>query len=387
MHFDTQVVHARSVPGEPHHPTSTPLYQTASFAQPDSTGGGRYDYTRSGNPTREVLEAQLAVLENGTHANAFTSGMAALSAVTRLACAGQRILAGSDLYGGSFRLLREVLPALGIAADFVDTTDLDAVAAALRPETRLCLIETPTNPMQRIVSVRGIAELCRARGVTLCVDNTFLSPVLQKPLELGADIVVHSATKHLAGHGDTTAGAVITRDAELARRISFVQNAEGNALAPFECWLLLRGIQTLSLRVERAQSNAQRIAQLLDGHAAVTRVHYAGLTDHPGHALHASQADGPGSVVSFETGCPEASRRIVEGTRLHSIAVSFGGVRSQISMPGEMSHASIPAAVRAERALPEDLVRIAVGIEDARDLLADLESALALATPARPTPA
>ncbi|MCA8981600.1 MAG: cystathionine beta-lyase [Planctomycetes bacterium] len=376
MHFDTRLVHAGSVPGDPHAPTSTPIYQTATFAQEDALGGGRYDYTRSGNPTREVLERQLAELEGGTHASAFASGMAALTAITRLVRAGQRILAGSDLYGGTFRLLTQVLPSLGIEADFVDTTDLGAVAAALRPETALVLVETPTNPLQRIVDLRAVARLVHEYGALLAVDNTFLSPVLQRPLELGADLVVYSATKHLAGHGDATAGAVITRDERIAERVVFVQNAEGTALAPFESWLVLRGVQTLALRVSRAQHSARRIARFLAQHPDVTRVHYAGLPSHAGHALHASQADGPGTVVSFETGSFERSRRLVDACRLFSIAVSFGGVRSQISLPGKMSHASIPAAVRADRALPEDLVRVSVGIEDPRDLLADLQHAL-----------
>lgn len=379
MHVDTRIARGVRRDDDPHRATSPPLYQTATFAQPGADGDGAYDYSRSGNPTREVLEHAVRDLEGGAFALSYASGMAAVAAVARLVGAGGRVLAGDDSYGGTFRLLTRVLPALGIAADFVDTTDARAVRDAIRPDTKLVLVETPTNPMQRVVDLAALAGLCRSAGACFAVDNTFASPVLQRPLEHGADLVVHSATKFLAGHGDATAGVVVGRDAALGEELAFARNAEGSALAPFEAWLVARGMQTMALRVERAQRSAVRIARWLDARPDVARVHYVGSPSHPGHALHARQADGPGAVIGFETGSADASRRVVEATRLFSIAVSFGGVRSQISLPGRMSHASIPAAVRAARALPDDLVRVAVGIEDADDLIADLDAAFAAA--------
>jgi len=372
---ETRLVRHDAAPEDPWRPLSTPIYQTACFAQPSATEFGAYDYTRSGNPTRAVLERELAGLEGAAHAWAFASGMAALAVVTRLA-AGGRIVAGDDLYGGTHRLLTRICAPQGIEVEFVDPTELAALERALARPTSLVLLETPSNPLLRIADLRAVAALCRARGTLLCVDSSLMTPLRQRPLALGADLVVHSATKFLCGHGDVTAGVVATNDARLAERIAFVQNAEGAGLAPFESWLLLRGMKTLALRLRAQERNARRVARFLAGHPAVTRVHYPGLSSHPARALHRSQSSGDGAVLAFETGSFERSRRVVESLRLFTIAVSFGSVHSQASLPCRMSHASIPAAARAERGLPEDLVRLSLGIEDVEDLLRDLERAL-----------
>ncbi len=374
----TLLAGVRPLPGDPFRAASVPIYQTATFAQESGDGGGPYDYTRSGNPTRGALEAQLARLDGATAALAYGSGVAALAAVARLA-EGAEILAGDDLYGGTYRLLSAVLPASGIAVRSVDATDLAAVEAALTPATRLLLVETPTNPLLRIVDIAALAALAHARGALLAVDGSLATPLRQRPLDVGADLVVHSATKGLAGHADTTAGAVAVRDPALAATLAFRRNAEGTALAPFEAWLLLRGMKTLAVRLDRQEANAQRIAAYLAGHPAVARIHFPGLPDHPGAALHAAQSSGPGAVVSFETGAVERSERLVATLDLFAIAVSFGGVGSTVSLPFRMSHASIPEPLRRARALPEDLLRLSIGIEDVDDLIADLERGLAAA--------
>lgn len=384
MNPHTKLVRHGPCPGDAWRANSTPIYQTATFAQESAVEFGAYDYSRSGNPTRTVLEQQLADLEQGTRGFAFASGMAALSTLLRLVPRGGRILAGDDLYGGTWRLLDKIAPRLGFSVAHVDVTDLDAALHAFTPDTRLVLIETPTNPLQHVADLRAFARIAREHGALLGVDNSLLSPWLQRPLELGADVVVHSATKHLNGHGDVTAGAIVVRDNTLAEEIAFVQNAEGTALAPFDSWLLLRGLKTLGVRLEREQTTTAAIAKFLAAHPSVRRVHYAGLESHPGHRLHVSQASGAGSVLSFETGDVRVSRRIVESVSLFTIAVSFGSVSSQISLPCAMSHKSIPASVRHEHALPDDLVRISVGLEHADDLVRDLDAAIRRATADEP---
>jgi cystathionine beta-lyase len=281
--------------------------------------------------------------------------------VTRLVASGEEILAGDDLYGGTFRLLGRVLPPLGIGVRYVDASDASAVAAAIGPRTRLVLVETPTNPLLRVADIAELARVTHRAGALLAVDNSLLSPLLQQPLALGADLVIHSATKFLCGHSDVIAGAVVVDDPGLAERVAFLQNAEGSGLAPFDAWLVLRGIKTLALRLERQSESARRIAEHLRSHPSVDEVFYPGL----------------GAVLSFTTGDAELSRRVAEATRLFTIAVSFGGVGSVISLPCRMSHASTPPEVRARYALPADLVRISVGIEDVEDLVEDLDAALA----------
>ncbi|GMH08131.1 hypothetical protein Nepgr_009971 [Nepenthes gracilis] len=361
---------------DPYESMSIPIYQTATFKQPSATEYGPYDYTRSGNPTRDALESLLAKLEKADRALCFTSGMAALSAVTRLVGTGEEIVAGDDLYGGSDRLLSQVLPKTGIVVKRVNMSDLEQVASAIRPWTKLVWMESPTNPRQQICDIRKISDMAHAHGALLLVDNSIMSPVLSRPLELGADIVMHSATKFISGHSDVMAGALVVKGESLAKDLYFIQNAEGSGLAPFDCWICLRGIKTMALRVEKQQDNAQKIAEFLSSHPRVKRVNYAGLPGHHGHSLHFSQAKGAGSVLSFLTGSLELSKHVAETTKYFSITVSFGSVKSLISLPCFMSHASIPSTVREARGLTEDLVRISVGIEDVDDLIADLDHAL-----------
>ncbi len=354
---------------------SPPIYQTATFRQPAATEFAEYDYSRSGNPTRTQLEQKLADLENGKFASAFASGMAAITAVTRLLNAGDEVVASDDLYGGSVRLLEQILPRLGIGVRYADTTDLEALSSAFTKNTKLLLIETPTNPFMRISDIGELAKITRSNGAYLAVDNTMLSPCLQNPLDLGADIVVHSATKFLCGHSDVMAGAVITNDAEIHRQIAFVQNAEGSALSPFDSWLLLRGLKTLALRVERQSSSALDVVAFLAQKLGEENVFYPGFGGGRNAELHSRQASAGGSVISFTTRDSEISRRLVEATELCSIAVSFGSINSTISMPCFMSHASIPSSLRDRLAPPPDLIRLSVGIEDVEDIIADLSNA------------
>ncbi len=339
-----------------------PIYQTATFEQPNATEFGEYDYTRSGNPTRSLLEEQLADLEGASYACAYASGMAALTALTRIVKSGEEIIAGDDLYGGTVRLLDRLSSHQNIAVRYVDTTNADELRKAVTSRTRLILIETPSNPLFRISDIRELASIAKQRRTYLAVDNSMLSPVFQQPLTLGADIVMHSATKFLCGHSDVSAGALITNDPTLHQQFAFQQNAEGAGLSPFESWLLLRGLKTLALRVERQSNSAQKIARFLRSRTEVTQVFYPGL----------------GAVISFTTGDERLSAEIVETTRLFKIAVSFGSVGSTISLPCRMSHASIPSALRDRLAPPSDLVRLSVGIEDVADLIADLDRAFAV---------
>jgi len=373
----TQLLAFDACPGDPFRPLATPIYQTATFDQPGALEPGPYDYSRSGNPTRAVLEAQLARLDRGTRAFAFTSGLAALTAVTRLLRPGDELVAGDDLYGGSYRLFSRLLAPHGVLVRYADLTDDAAAAAAITPRTRLVHVESLTNPLLRVPDLRGLAELAHRHGARLCVDASALSPYLQRPLELAADIVVHSATKYLAGHGDVTAGSVAVKDGKLADEIAFVQNAEGAGLSPFDAFLLLRGMQTLAVRLERQQRSARLVASRLQAHGLAVR--YPGLRSDPGHARLRRQAKGAGAVVSFETGAVEQSARLVDSLRLFSTSVSFGSIHSSASLPCRMSHAAIPAEVRRARRLPEDLVRLSIGLEDPADLIRDLEQALATA--------
>jgi cystathionine beta-lyase len=371
-------------PRDPYRAVAPPLYQTATFRQASLDDPGDYDYTRSGNPTRALLEGELAELEGARRAYAYASGMAALAAVLRLVPTGGEVVAGADLYGGTLRLLGRVAPRLGIAVRHVDAADTAAVAAALGPCTRLLLVECPGNPLLGICDLAALAELARRRGALFAVDNSLLGPLLQRPLALGADLVVASTTKGLGGHSDTTGGMVATRDERLAGELAFHQNAEGTALAPFECWLLLRGLKTLPLRVARQCATAAQLAARLAAHPGVARVFHPSLPDHPGRAVHRRQATGDGAVLSFTTGDAARAKRVVESARVFDLAVSFGSVASAISLPCRMSHASVPDELRARLAPPPDLVRLAVGIEEIDDLWGDLTAALAAADAGEP---
>jgi cystathionine beta-lyase len=377
MKFETLLLNFDPAPGDRFRPANTPIYQTATFRQDSATSFGDFDYTRSGNPTRAVLETQLALLESGTRAFCFSTGLAAITAVTRLLKPGEQILACDDLYGGTYRLFSRILANRGITVQYVDFADESALQAAFTPAVKLVYLESPTNPLLQILDLQKVATLAHQHGAHVCVDNSTMSPYLQRPLELGCDIVIHSATKFLCGHSDVMAGAVIVKDAALADDLYLIQNGEGGGLAPFDSFLVLRGLKTLALRQNQQQANATAIAHYLQQHPRVSEVYFPALAPPEAAAIHKRQASGPGSVLSFRTGDPELSRRVVEGCKLHTITVSFGGVNSTISLPNYMSHASIPDHLRSQKQIPRDLVRISVGIEAVDDLTADLDQAFA----------
>ncbi|KAK9446755.1 Cys/Met metabolism PLP-dependent enzyme-domain-containing protein [Limtongia smithiae] len=372
--LETEIVFSENK--DQYNASSVPIYQTATFKQTSSSDMGEYDYTRSGNPTRTQLERHLAKIMKADRVLAVASGMSAMDVIARLLKPGDEVIAGDDLYGGTNRLLTYLATNSGIIVHHVDTTQTSKVVEKLSPKTTLVLLESPTNPLIKICDIPTITKLVKESNpaAIVAVDNTMLSPVGQNPLDFGVDIVYESATKFLSGHHDLMAGVIAVNDKALGSRLFFTVNATGCGLAPFDCWLLLRGIKTLALRYERAQSNAQKIAEYLEGRGFKTR--YPGLKSHPQYDLHWSMARGAGAVLSFETGDVEISERIVEGAQLWGISVSFGCVNSLISMPCKMSHASIDPKVRAERALPEDLIRLCVGIEDPEDLIEDLRMSL-----------
>ena len=353
-----------------------PLHLSTTYLQ-DGIGGLRqgYEYGRSGNPTRDALQTQLAVLEGGRRAFSFASGLAAEDTLLRaLLAPGDHVLLGNDVYGGTFRLISRVLGAWGVTVDVVDMSDLDAVRAAVaaRPP-RVLWVETPSNPLLRISDIAGLAELGHSVGATVVVDNTFATPALQRPLALGADVVVHSTTKYLGGHSDVVGGAVVLSDEELADRIGFLQFAVGAISGPFDAWLTTRGIKTLPVRMRQHDENARAVADFLSGHAKVARVYYPGLPDHPGHELAARQMSGFGGIVSVALASGEAARRFAESTRVFQLAESLGGAESLVNYPDAMTHASVRGTAAA---VPVEVVRLSVGLEDADDLLADLARAL-----------
>ncbi|KAG9287949.1 hypothetical protein G9A89_017544 [Geosiphon pyriformis] len=362
---------------DPYNATSVPIYQTATFRQTSATETGDFDYTRSGNPTRSVLESHLAKIMSAKRAFAVSSGMSAFDVIARLVKSGEEIIAGDDLYGGTNRLLAFLNKNFDIKTHHVDITNPKYLLPYLHPtKTRLVILESPTNPLIKICDIAAISSIVHGQcpNALIVVDNTMMSPYLQKPLDLGADISYQSGTKYLSGHHDLMAGVIGVKDEVVGERIYFTINATGCGLSPFDSWLLLRGIKTLGVRMEKQQANAQQIAQFLEYHGF--KVNFPGLKSHPQHELHHKMSRGPGAVLSFLTGDSGISERIVEATKLWAISVSFGCVNSLISMPCRMSHASIPATVRAERGFPEDLIRLCVGIEDVDDLIEDLYQAL-----------
>jgi len=356
--------------------SSVPIYQSATFKQKSASGGGSFDYTRSGNPTRSHVERHLAKIMSASQALVVSSGMGALDVITRLLKPGDEVVTGDDLYGGTNRLLKYLSTHAGITVHHVDFSNVDALKATFTLKTTMVILESPTNPLIKITDIPGIASLAHAANPSaiVCVDNTMLSPLLQNPLDLGADIVCESGTKYLSGHHDLMAGVIATNDPSLGERLYFTINSTGCGLSPFDSWLLLRGVKTLSVRMEKQQASAQQIAVFLEDRGF--KVRYPGLKSHPQYDLHWSMARGAGAVLSFETGDTHLSEKIVESARLWAISVSFGCVNSLISMPCRMSHASIDAKTRAERQMPEDIIRLCVGIEDVDDLIDDLRTAL-----------
>ncbi len=357
-------------------PTTPPIYLSATFHQESATQFGEYDYSRTANPTREALESRLALLENATRAFAYPSGIAAINAVAALLRPGDEVLASCDVYGGTYRLLSQVWEQRGIAIRYVDASDLNAVQRECTNKTRLIHAEALGNPMLSVCDVAGLAQVAHDFGALLSIDNTSLTPLNLRPLALGADIVVHSATKYLCGHSDVTAGIVLVRSEEIAHKLAFHHNAEGCVLPPLDSYLLLRGLETLGVRLERQQRSALVIAQRLSREAGIVRVRYPGLKAQPGADIHASQSSGHGAVISLETGDVTRSKQIVESLALFATRVSFGAVSSSASMPCFMSHKSVPEHLRAF-APPSDLLRLSIGLEDVEDLWADLQNALA----------
>lgn len=355
--------------------SNIPVYLASTYHHKGGQSG-EYDYARSGNPSRDQVEEAIALLEGGVRGFAYASGMAAIGSALSLLKSGDHLIAPDDLYGGSWRYLSQVLPQQGISVSFVDQTDLEAVAGAIRPETTAIFLETPSNPLFKITDLRAIAQLAKEHQLLTLLDNTFMTPLLQKPLELGIDVVIHSATKFLGGHSDLLAGLVTTADPALAKRLKFFQNAFGAVLAPFDSFLLARGIKTLKLRLEAAQSSAQLLAERLTAHPAVERVYYPGLEDFSGRNLHFCQASGAGAILSFELKEQAAVKPLLERVRLPIIAPSLGGVETILTHCWSMSHAAIPAETKLKLGIRETLLRISVGIEDVEDLWEDFDGAL-----------
>lgn len=366
---------------------SVPIYQTSTFVQEAPGVNKGYDYARTGNPTRATLETIVAKLENGSTGIAFGSGLAAIDAVLKLLQAGDEIVAVDDIYGGAFRLFTHIYQKFGITVNYVDTTKAENVFHAITPKTKLIWIETPTNPTLKISDIEAIAKIARASGCWLCVDNTFASPALQQPLSLGADIVIHSATKYLGGHSDLLAGLVVTKEKELGEKIKFIQNASGAILSPFDSWLVIRGIETLPLRIKQHCINAQAIAEYLETHPAVDNVYYPGLKSHFNHDIAASQAKGFGGIVSFtlKDDTEAAATSFVTSTKYFKLAESLGGVKSLLCHPAQMTHKSIPTEKRRASGVADSLIRLSVGLEEAADLIADLEQAFEKAKAANKT--
>jgi len=373
--FGTKAIHAGVAPDPSSGAIMTPIFQTSTYVQ-DAPGKHKgFEYARTQNPTRNVLQDNLAALENGTHGICFASGLAAMDAVLKLLKPGDEIIASNDLYGGSYRLMTKIYGEFGIKSKFVDMTNLKEVEKSFTDKTALLWIETPTNPMLNIVDIKKLCAIGKKHKVLSCVDNTFASPYLQTPLELGADIILHSATKYLGGHSDVILGAIVVKDQKLADRFYFIQNASGGVPGPQDCFLVLRGIKTLHVRVERACKNAKKIAKYLDSHPKVGKVYYPGFKSHPNHNVAKKQMRDFGGMVSFDF--VKDNKKVLSSTKLFALAESLGGVESLIGHPASMTHASIPKKERLKVGLTDSLIRLSVGIEDVDDLIEDLEMALA----------
>jgi cystathionine gamma-lyase/cystathionine beta-lyase/cystathionine gamma-lyase/homocysteine desulfhydrase len=375
MGFSTDCIHAGQEPEPQTGAVTIPIYQTSTYVQPELGRHKGYEYARTKNPTRSALEANLAALERGKHGHCFASGMSATDTVFRLLKSGDHVVAGENMYGGSYRLFSRVLEKYGLQFSYVDTSDVDAVKRALQPNTRIVFLETPTNPMMTVTDIAACAEVAHRQGALVVVDNTFCSPYIQRPIELGADIVVHSTTKFLNGHSDSVGGVVVSNTDEIGEQIGFLQNAVGAILSPFDSWLVLRGVKTLAVRMKAHETNGRELASYLENHPKVQKVYYPGLPDHPQHELAKRQMNGFGSMISFELGSYDNAKKFLDRVRLCSLAESLGGVETLISHPETMTHASVPIGTRQRLGITPGLVRISAGIEDLEDLRADLENA------------
>jgi len=377
--FATRAVHAGKIPDPLAGAVMTPIYQTSTYIQ-DGLGRHKgYEYARTRNPTREALERNVAALEGGRHGFAFASGLAAVDAVLKLLAKGDHVVCGDNVYGGTHRQMTLIWARVGLDFSFVDATDTGNIAAAVTPRTKMVYAETPTNPMMRLCDLAAAGEVARRAGALFVVDNTFATPYFQRPIELGADIVLHSTTKYLNGHSDMVGGMLVTNSGAIAERLGFIQNAAGAVPGPFDCWLALRGTKTLALRMRQHDANGRRIAEWLTKHPKVKQVYYPGLPSHPQHELACRQMKGFGGMISVELGSLDRARAFAEHTKIFALAESLGGVESLIGHPASMTHASVPPDMRRGLGLTDSLVRLSVGIEDVDDLIKDLEQALAAA--------
>lgn len=378
MHFNSKTIHGGQEPDKAYGAVMPPIYQTSTYAQSTPGGHKGFEYSRTHNPTRQALERALASIESGDYGFAFGSGLAAMDAVLKLLKPGDEVISTDDLYGGSYRLFTKIFEDFGIQFHFVNMNNLQTVEAKVTPKTKMIWVETPTNPMMNIIDIKAMAQLCKKHELLLAVDNTFASPYLQQPLVLGADIVMHSATKYLAGHSDVILGSLVTKDPHLAERLGFIQNASGAVPGPMDSFLTLRGIKTLHLRMQRHCENAAQIANYLNSHPKIEKVYWPGFESHPNHEIAKSQMTDFGGMLSFVTkGADyEAAIQIVEKLKLFTLAESLGGVESLAGHPASMTHASIPKAQREKSGVVDALIRLSVGVEDIRDLIADLEQAI-----------
>jgi cystathionine beta-lyase/cystathionine gamma-synthase len=376
MKFSTKAIHVGQEPDPRTGAVSVPIYQTSTYAQEGIGKNKGFEYSRTQNPTRFALEENLAALENGRACFAFASGMAATNAVMTLLKSGDHTIVSDNTYGGTFRLFDKLLKKNGLEFSYVDAREPQNVEDEVRAETRMIFIETPTNPVMSLVDIRAISEISKRRGIRLVVDNTFMSPYFQRPLDLGADIVVHSTTKYLNGHCDSIGGAAILNDEEDIRAMAFIQNAAGAIISPMDSWLIMRGTKTLAVRMKQHDENGRIVAQFLTEHPKVQKVHYPGLKSHPQYELARRQMSGFGGMISFETGSLENAGRVLENVRVCTLGESLGGVESLISHPATMTHASVPEAERQRLGITDGLVRVSVGIEDVEDIISDLDQAL-----------
>lgn len=378
MKFGTKAIHAGVEPDPATGAIMTPIYQTSTYVQAAPGDHKGYEYSRTHNPTRTALQNALAALENGTHGLCFATGMASIDAIVKLLKPGDEVVSTNDLYGGTYRLFTKIFEGFGVKFHFVDMSDLHNVEAKVNANTKLIWAETPTNPLLRIIDIAGLAAIAKKQGCLLGVDNTFATPYLQNPLDLGADIVMHSVTKYLGGHSDVVMGALVVKDAELAERLAFIQNSTGATPGPQDCFLVLRGLKTLHLRMQRHCENGRAIAEWLAQHPKVDKVHWPGFATHPNHAVAAKQMRGFGGMMSFTLKGDDMAdaTRVLSSTKLFSLAESLGGVESLLGHPASMTHASIPREERLRNGLADTLIRLSVGVEDAEDLIADLGEAL-----------